>query len=90
MGEAMSEITYQPGHIKNLCETSIACGGGRKFVKQPGYSRCWEVRHEYMLAISARIQWQKEGWKYTKKYGWLCPKCAKVHTRLWNKKRKKK
>lgn len=91
------EITYRPGQLLHLYHVSICCGGSYEFVKttvnmhQDGFIKvCREVRHEYMPVLSARIKWQAEGWKYTKRCGWLCPACARVHTRVWKKKRGKK
>jgi hypothetical protein len=69
-------------------EISITCGGGIYFIRF-GMCNCKEISYTGN-ALSCRIRWQEYGWKYTKKYGWLCPPCARMHTKQVKSKKTKK
>lgn len=83
----------KPGTLVSINETRISCGGYEEFTTVGCHTKvnmCRTTDVSDSPGIVARITWQAEGWKYTKKYGWLCPKCAKAHTKFWKKKRGEK
>jgi len=69
-------------------ETSITCGGGIHLIS---FGMCnYKEKRINGNITCCRIMWQEAGWKYTKKYGWLCPACANVHTKQIRSKKQRK